>query len=211
LLQSTSSSRLPVVLISKLSFRRALDSRGPPSSPDIPTYASTIYSSSRVFGVEWMKLRPPPNMPMPAGAIPYKNGVLYCSQGSLESASGGLFYMPLGKRPVSIVTNYFGKPFNSVQSVVEDKEGALWFTDSCIGYEQETRPEPQLPNHVYWFHPTTGELRVVADGLKRPTGIALSPDESTLFVTDTEAARLGNPTPTTRYACRCSLQQCLQS
>lgn len=137
---------------------------------------------------------------MPSGAIPYRKGVLYCSQGTLEPKSGGLFYMPPGKRPVPLVTNYFGKAFNSAQNVVEDRDGGLWFTDSCAGLEQEIRPTPQLPNHVYWFHPTTGELRVVADELKRPAGIALSPDGDTLYITDTEAARLGNTLASTRYA-----------
>ncbi|KAJ8126581.1 hypothetical protein O1611_g7055 [Lasiodiplodia mahajangana] len=185
LLQSTSSSRLPVILISKLAFRRAPDSGS---------------STAPVIGIEWMKLRPPPNMPMPSGAIRYKKGVLYCSQGSLEPNSGGLFYMPLGKRPAPLVTNYFGKAFNSIQSVSEDKDGGLWFTDSCAGVEQDIRPLPQLPSHVYWFHPTTGELRVVADGLKRPTGIALSPNGDTLYVTDTEAAMLGNTAVSTSSA-----------
>jgi gluconolactonase len=136
---------------------------------------------------------------MPSGAIPYKKGVLYCSQGTLDPSNGGLYYMPLGKRPAPLVTNYFGKPFNSIQSVFEDKEGALWFTDSCAGYEQEIRPPPQLPNHVYWFHPTTGELRVVADGLRMPSGVALDPGEKTLYVTDTEAASPANDRASTRY------------
>ncbi|KAI0433595.1 hypothetical protein F5Y09DRAFT_51998 [Xylaria sp. FL1042] len=195
LLQSTLSSRLPVILISKIAFRRASDS----SPSDITKTLSTPITS-----IEWMKLRPPANMPMPSGAIPYKKGVLYCSQGTLERNSGGLFYMPHGKRPVPLVTNYFGKAFNSTQNVVEDKDGGLWFTDSSAGVEQEIRPAPQLPNHVYWFHPTTGELRVVADGFKRPSGIALSPKEDTLYITDTEAARLSNDfastSPATIYA-----------
>ncbi|KAI0817721.1 hypothetical protein GGR55DRAFT_673550 [Xylaria sp. FL0064] len=183
LLQSTLSSRLPVVLISKVAFRRASDST---------SFNITETPSAPITSIEWMKLRPPANMPMPSGAIPYKKGVLYCSQGTLEPNSGGLFYMPHGKRPVPLVTNYFGRPFNSAQSVAEDKDGGLWFTDSCAGLEQEIRPAPQLPNHVYWFQPTTGETRVVADGLKRPTGITLSPNEDTLYITDTEAARSGN-------------------
>ncbi|KAI0914901.1 hypothetical protein F4823DRAFT_197816 [Ustulina deusta] len=191
LLQSTISSRLPVILISKLAFRRASDASasGRPSPPSTP-----------ITSIEWMKLRPPANIPMPSGAIPYRKGVLYCSQGTLEPKSGGLFYMPPGKRPVPLVTNYFGKAFNSAQNVVEDRDGGLWFTDSCAGLEQEIRPTPQLPNHVYWFHPTTGELRVVADELKRPAGIALSPDGDTLYITDTEAARLGNTLASTSSA-----------
>ncbi|KAK5624576.1 hypothetical protein RRF57_000292 [Xylaria bambusicola] len=188
LLQSTMSSRLPVILISKLSFRRT------------PESSSSGSLTNPVTSIEWMKLRPPANMPMPSGAIPYKKGVLYCSQGTAEVYSGGLFYMPLGKRPVPVVTNYFGRPFNSIQSVVEDKDGALWFTDSCAGFEQEIRPPPRMPSHVYWFHPTTGELRVVADNLKRPAGIALSPGEDMLYVTDTEAARPGNKRSSTSSA-----------
>lgn len=187
LLQSTMSSRLPVILISRLSFRRTPE----PSSPSS--------EATPITSIEWMKLRPPPNMAMPSGTTPYKKGLLYCSQGTLEANSGGLFYMPTGKRPIPVVTNYFGKAFNSVQSVTGDKDGALWFTDSCAGFEQEIRPLPQLPSHVYWFHPTTGELRVVADDLKRPAGIALSPDEDTLYVTDTDAARPGNKHASTRF------------
>lgn len=197
LLLSTSSSRLPVILISKLALRRVPDSD---FNPDSDSSGMPSISSTQITSLEWMKLRPPPNMPMPAGAIPYNNGVLYCSQGTLESNNGGLLYMPPGKRPVPLVTNYFGKAFNSVQSVVEDKDGGLWFTDSCAGFEQDIRPLPQLPNHTYWFQPATGELRVVADGLKRPSGIALNPEEDTLYITDTEAARHGNTTASTRYA-----------
>ncbi|KAI1163730.1 hypothetical protein F5B18DRAFT_618918 [Nemania serpens] len=197
LLLSTSSSRLPVILISKLALRRVSNSD---SDPDSDPSGMPATSSAPVTSIEWMKLRPPPNMPMPSGVIPYKKGVLYCSQGTLESNNGGLFYMPLGKRPVPLVTNYFGKAFNSVQSVVEDRDGGLWFTDSCAGLEQDIRPSPQLPNHTYWFQPTTGELRVVADGLKRPTGIALNPGGDTLYITDTEAARHGNTTASTNSA-----------
>ncbi|KAI1203846.1 hypothetical protein F5X97DRAFT_282208 [Nemania serpens] len=197
LLLSTSSSRLPVILISKLALRRVPDSD---FNPDSDSSGMPSISSTQITSLEWMKLRPPPNMPMPAGAIPYNNGVLYCSQGTLESNNGGLLYMPPGKRPVPLVTNYFGKAFNSVQSVVEDKDGGLWFTDSCAGFEQDIRPLPQLPNHTYWFQPATGELRVVADGLKRPSGIALNPEEDTLYITDTEAARHGNTTASTSSA-----------
>ncbi|KAI1429941.1 hypothetical protein F5Y12DRAFT_723872 [Xylaria sp. FL1777] len=191
LLQSTLSSRLPVILISKLAFRRVSDSS---------SSGSLITPSDAITSIEWTKLRPPANMPMPSGAIPYKKGVLYCSQGTLEPSSGGLFHMPLGKRPVPLVTNYFGKAFNSIQNVIEDKDGGLWFTDSSVGFEQEIRPTPKLPNHIYWFHPSTGELRVVADEIKRPAGITLSPNEDTLYVTDTEAARLDNGLASTRPA-----------
>ncbi|KAI0147612.1 hypothetical protein GGR57DRAFT_248116 [Xylariaceae sp. FL1272] len=185
LLQSSSSSMLPVILISRISFSREMET----DFGDVPTDITSL---------EWMKLRPPPNMPMPAGAISYKQGILYCSQGTLEPDTGGLYYMPIGKRPVPIVTNFYGRPFNSIQSVVADGDGALWFVDSAIGYEHDIRPKPRLPNHVYCFQPGTDtdpmSLRVVADGFQRPTGITMSPNGRVLYVADTQAAKTDDET-----------------
>ncbi|KAI0891746.1 calcium-dependent phosphotriesterase [Annulohypoxylon nitens] len=187
LLQSSSSSSLPAILISKVSLRR-----GP---------------NEVISEVEWVKLRPPSNMPMPAGACRYQNGILYCSQGTQIPDSGGLWYMPSGKPPIPFLTSYFHKPFNSIQNVVEDAEGGLWFTDTSVGFEQEIRPKPQLPNQVYRYDPKTEDLRVVADGFVRPTGIALggsNADETTLYITDTGAAHPNKnnyiPGPATIYA-----------
>ncbi|KAI2467153.1 calcium-dependent phosphotriesterase [Annulohypoxylon bovei var. microspora] len=184
LLQSTSSSTLPAILISKLSFSRD--------------------SNQVIREAEWMKLRPPSSMPMPASACRYRDGILFCSQGTSAPDSGGLWYMPSGKPPLPFLTSYFHKPFNSIQNVVEDLEGGLWFTDTSIGFEQEIRPMPQMPNQVYRFDPRTGDLRVVADGFMRPTGIALNSDNSTMYITDTGAAcsngRNYPPGPATIYA-----------
>ncbi|KAI0890283.1 calcium-dependent phosphotriesterase [Annulohypoxylon maeteangense] len=186
LLQSTSSSLLPTILISKINFRRGPD--------------------NAIQEVEWMKLRPPSSMTMPAGACHYENGVLYCSQGTQVPESGGLWYMPAGKPPIPILTSYFHKPFNSIQNVVRDMEGGLWFTDTSIGFEKEIRPLPMLPNQVYHFDPRTRDLCVVADGFMRPTGIAIDvmSAENTLYVTDTGAAHANGtnypPGPATIYA-----------
>ncbi len=180
LLQSTSSSKLPIILISRIPLSR---------SEPISNSGDGRSRVSDVISARWMKLRPPSSMPMPAGAIPYKKGVLFCSQGTLDAETGGLWYMPTGKPPVAILTSFFGRPFNSIQSVARAGDGSLWFVDSAAGFEQDIRPKPQLPNQVYRFDLKTGDLRVVADGFRRPMGIALTPDGRTVYVTDTEAAR----------------------
>ncbi|KAK4448019.1 hypothetical protein QBC34DRAFT_407980 [Podospora aff. communis PSN243] len=165
LLQPTSASAQPVILITRARLLRHA------------TSPSTIRS------IEWQKLRPPPSMPMPASGAPYLDGVLYCSQGTSSPGTGGLYYMPRGHPPVPIVTNYFGREFNSVHSVtVSQNDGALWFTDPCFGADRGFRPQPEMPCQVYRFAPQTGDLRVVADGLGRPMGIVLSPDEETVYV-----------------------------
>lgn len=181
LLQSTNSSALPTILISQVSLQR---------EPDNPLQP--------ICAVGWMKLRPPQSMPMPAGACLFKDGILYCSQGTLASDTGGLWYMAWRKAPAPLLVGYFRKPFNSIQNVVQDREGGLWFTDASAGFELDIRPKPKLPNQVYRVDGNGGNVRVVADGFGRPTGITLSPDESTLYVTDTDANRPDGSTDPTR-------------
>jgi gluconolactonase len=38
---------------------------------------------------------------------------------------------------------------------------------------------------VYRFDPATKDVRVIADGFGRPNGITFSPDEKTVYITDT--------------------------
>jgi len=87
---------------------------------------------------------------------------------------------------VPLVTNFYGREFNSVNDVVVAKDGCIWFTDPSYGSEQGFRPKPKLPNHVYRFNPGTGDLRVMADGLGMPNGICFSPNQDIVYLTDTD-------------------------
>jgi gluconolactonase len=174
-LPATSESQLPVILISKMDLQR-----GPGASSG---------DEGALVAFTWSKLRPPTNMPMPAGATPYRDGMLFCAQGGLDIA-GGLFYMPHRQPPRPLVTHYFGRDFNSPRDVLVDPRGFLWFTDPMHGAEADFRPSPLIPCQVYCFSPATADLRVVADGLGRPHGLAISPGGDTLYVSDVDAARV---------------------
>lgn len=182
LLQSTSSSSLPIVLVSLVKLHRRSNA-GPGSG------TGGTSGGKDVVSVEWQKLRPPQAMTMPAGGSAYAKGMVFCSQGTTTEGSGGLFYMPRGKPPEPLVTGFYGRDFNSPHDVVLAKDGALWFTDPCHGFEKDFRRKPVLSCQVYRFDPESGDLRVVADGLGRPTGIAFSHDEITAYITDTDACR----------------------
>lgn len=180
----TESGPLPVILISRVKLRRE--------------HAAADGADNAIAAVDCEKLWPPHPMAMPAGATPYSDGIVFFSQGNLTTESnGGLYYMPYlnDKPPVPLVTVFFGKDFNSPYDVASTRDGALWFTDPHFGYEMGFRKKPLLPCHVYRFHPgdgngkRNGDLRVVADELCSPTGIAFSPDESTVYITDTDSAR----------------------
>ncbi len=106
--------------------------------------------------------------------------------------------MELGKPPEPVVKHYFGRDFNSLQDVIVARDGSLWFRDSPTGFEKELRARPQLPSHIYRFNPDTGDLRVVAESSGLLYGLALSPDERTLYVTDTDAVHADGSIDLTR-------------
>ncbi|KAG6035980.1 hypothetical protein E4U19_003916 [Claviceps sp. Clav32 group G5] len=127
------------------------------------------------------------NVPMPNGGVNYKDGILFCAQGSLNTSSGLSF---MESRPPYrsryMLQSYMNRPFSSPNDlVIHRRDGSVWFTDPIYGFEQGFRPRPRLPSQVYRFDPRTRSVRVVADGFGRPNGIAFSPDERVLYVTDT--------------------------
>ena len=121
------------------------------------------------------------------GGINYQGGVLFCAQGSMTTP-GGLVYMDLGPpfTTHTLLNNFQGRQFNSLNDVVLHTDGSIWFTDPIYGWEQGFRPDPQLRSQVYRFEPASGDVRAVADGFGRPNGICFSPDEQTLYITDTD-------------------------
>lgn len=127
---------------------------------------------------------------MANGGVNYRDGILFCAQGSATHPSG-LFKMqaaePYHTQPV--LTNYMGRPFNAVNDVVVHRDGSMWFTDPSYGHDQGYRPKPSLPNAVYRYDPVTGSVRCMLDGLGRPNGICFSPDGSEVYVTDTDQVR----------------------
>jgi gluconolactonase len=170
LLQAAKSSNFPTILISRVKLYRT----------------DRMSGNNNVHTVDWAKMRPPPGIDMPNGGVNYKDGILFCAQGTAASGTGGIYYMPRGAPPKPMVTNFHGRDFNSVNDVVVAADGCIWFTDPCYGNEQDFRQRPKFPNHVYRFNPENGDLRVVADGFGRPNGICLSPDEKTCYITDTD-------------------------
>jgi gluconolactonase len=91
-----------------------------------------------------------------------------------------------------VVDNYQGKRFNSPNDIVVKSDGTLWFTDPPYGIlsnREGYKAESELGRcYVFCFDPKTKELRIVTDWLEEPNGLAFSPDETKLYVSDTSAA-----------------------
>jgi gluconolactonase len=120
-------------------------------------------------------------------ALDREGRLVVCEQGSraepariarLDRATGSM---------ETVVDAWGGLPLNSPNDVVVKGDGTIWFTDPSYGHLQGFRPEPLVGDYVYRYDPASSRLSVVADGFDKPNGLAFSPDESVLYVTDSGA------------------------
>src|SRR5690606_32954040 len=113
--------------------------------------------------------------------------LVICEQGYKE-APARISRMNLKTRAVETVVDHWrGLHFNSPNDVVVKSDGTIWFTDPNYGEVQGFKGASEVGTYVYRHDPATGETTVVADSFNQPNGLAFSPDESVLYITDTGA------------------------
>jgi gluconolactonase len=90
-----------------------------------------------------------------------------------------------------LADRYDGKRLNSPNDIVCARDGSIWFTDPPFGIHgwwEGERAEPELPfQGVFRIDPHTGRLQAMLTDLAGPNGLALSPDERTLYVVESRA------------------------
>jgi gluconolactonase len=122
--------------------------------------------------------------------------LLHCSHGerALVRTRFDAHGRPIGDEVV--VDRWQGRRLNSPNDVVVKRDGTIWFTDPPYGivsdYEGHKAESELGACYVFRFDPATGALRVSSDFIEHPNGLAFSPDESVLYVSDTSAALRSN-------------------
>jgi len=122
---------------------------------------------------------------------PGANGLWCTSNGTLLICNHGrraVECMDLESREISILAqNFDGKLFNSPNDIVQARDGTLFFTDPPYGLEGlDASPlKQQDANGVYRRDPGGTVTRLVSD-MTFPNGIALSPDERILYVSQSD-------------------------
>ena len=125
------------------------------------------------------------------------------SNGNTVDRSGRLVTCEHGNRRVTrtehdgsitvVAERFEGKRFNSPNDVVVHSDGSIWFTDPAYGLESDYeghRAESEIGAcHVYRVDARSGACRIVADDFDRPNGLAFSPDERRLYISDTGVHR----------------------
>jgi gluconolactonase len=134
----------------------------------------------------------------PRGGEPGANGLVLDSEGRLVLSQHGDRRMArmeaslAAPRPVftTLADRFDDWRFSSPNDAVYDSRGALYFTDPPYGLpEGPEDASRETPFHgVYRLDPD-GSVSLVTGELSRPNGIALSPDEGTLYVANSDLER----------------------
>jgi len=87
----------------------------------------------------------------------------------------------------TIVDKWEGKRFNSPNDAIYDSQGNLYFTDPPYGLEGYVDdPTKEIDFQGVYRFSKEGELTLLTDKMTRPNGLALSPDERTLYVANSD-------------------------
>jgi gluconolactonase len=126
-----------------------------------------------------------------AGKEPGSNGLAFDKTGALILCQHGDRRVARlakdGKSFETVVDKYMGKRFNSPNDLVFAKNGDLYFTDPPYGLAGQTAdPKKELDFQGVYKLSATGELTLLTKEMSRPNGIALSPDEKTLYVANSD-------------------------
>ncbi|MEM9363372.1 MAG: SMP-30/gluconolactonase/LRE family protein [Bacteroidota bacterium] len=87
-----------------------------------------------------------------------------------------------------LARSFGGWILNSPNDLVYDKKGNLYFTDPPYGLSEKMMKDPnkELPFQGVYRLDREGELFLLTDKISRPNGLAFSPDESRLYVANTD-------------------------
>jgi gluconolactonase len=122
------------------------------------------------------------------------NGIKFDAQGRMVVAEGADFGgrritrtdLSTGKS-VILAGLYEGKPFNAPNDITIDLQGRIYFSDPrYLGHE----PIEQPVMAVYRIDPDASVHRIITDAGK-PNGVAVSPDQKTLYVVTNDDGLLG--------------------
>lgn len=122
------------------------------------------------------------------------NGLVIDGQGRLVMADSGTRAIARvdlkTKRKTILAERYQGKRFNSCNDLVIARSGAIYFTDPPYGLaEGDASPLKEMKaNGVYRLN-TDGSVVQLDASLTRPNGIGLSPDQRTLYVSQSDEQR----------------------
>jgi len=126
---------------------------------------------------------------------PGSNGLLLTPDGKLMLCQHGDRRVALMDAPLSdpksqfltYASEYNGMKLNSPNDATFHSSGDLYFTDPPYGLPQQMDDSTkEIPFQGVYRRKIDGTMQLVTDQMTRPNGIALSPDEKTLYVANSD-------------------------
>jgi len=122
------------------------------------------------------------------------NGLAIFDAGSIllaDSGNRGIQRLDLAtKKKTPVAMSFEGKKFSSPNDVTRMKNGVIFFTDPPYGFKKfDDAPEKEISFNGVYRMGTDGKVTAIEKELTRPNGVALSPDESVLYVAQSEGTK----------------------
>lgn len=156
---------------------------------DVPT--NRIYKWTEAMGVE-VYLEPSGYTGEDSHGEEGSNGLIIDNQGRLLICQHGdrrvavmnaSLHEP-SSQFTTLADNFSNKKFNSPNDLCQSTSGHIYFTDPPYGLSKNAKKE--LDFHGVYRIDTSGVVSLLIDSLSRPNGIALSTDEKTLYITNSD-------------------------
>jgi gluconolactonase len=123
-------------------------------------------------------------------AINAANELLLCQHGNRQLAKMNAPVSTPAPDFTSLATHYKEKRLSSPNDLCLLRNGDIIFTDPPYGLpQQDADPAKETTFNGVYQLTAGGEVNVLVDSLTRPNGVALSPDEKTLYVANSDANR----------------------
>ena len=125
---------------------------------------------------------------------PGSNGLTMSLDGQIIACEHGdrrVTIMPTeGGGKKTLADNHQGKRFNSPNDVVQKSNGDVYFTDPPYGLPKQEK-DPSRETGIYGVYRIgkNGSITLLINDLTRPNGLAFSPDESILYVAQSDPDR----------------------
>jgi gluconolactonase len=124
------------------------------------------------------------------GPEPGSNGLAYDQDGRLLLAAHGdrrIARLEKHGQQTALVERFEGKRINSPNDLVLKSNGDLYFTDPPFGLPKSyDDPRKELPFQGVYKYSTEGKLALLTKDIRAPNGIAFSPDESKLYISNAD-------------------------
>lgn len=119
-----------------------------------------------------------------SNGLTMRDGVLYlCQHGDRRVAK----WDAAEKKFVTVTDKHDGKRYNSPNDLCFDRAGNLFFTDPPYGLPKNVDdPTKEIPYQGVYRMSPDGKVTLLTKEMTRPNGVALSPDEKTLYVANSD-------------------------